>query len=248
MCYKMNLLGSSQFKYNNQNEIDVKNFKVAFRKAFIKNLLVISGVLLLASAWLIEKSLVQAKQSEVESKRLLWEQYRSDNAIYAVITSKFETMRLVDLESTGIPKDSSIRNKILLQLRFALFDHLSLRIATEEAVYLLEKDPLDEETVKKLNNKKVEAANALNSGDISKLFLLHERENNSSFNEIELRTKQYVKEYNTLIEKGRRYESIFLVMYILGSVLVVSQRIKDSIVKEQEEVVEKDTKKLQKRK
>jgi hypothetical protein len=205
------------------------NFKGAFRKAVIKNVWVILGVACLASAWLIEKAAIQSKQSEIEKKRLAWDQYRVDNSIYALITSKFETMRLVDLATSSIPKDSAAKNQILEQLRFALFDHLRLRIETDEAVYLLEKDPMDEETIHKLNALRIEATNSFNSRDINKLLSIHEKYNDFSFNNTEIRTKQFVRDFNELLKSHEKTEYTYLFMYILGSLLVVYQKIKDTI-------------------
>jgi len=212
----------------------MSHFSVAFRQAVSKNIWVILGVTCLTTAWLIEKNAIQSRQTEIESKRLAWDQYRIDNNIYALITSKFETMRLIDLATSSLPKDTSAKAQMLLQLRFALFDHLRLRIETDEAVYLLERDPLDEGTNKMLNEKRIEATKAFNSGDINKLLLLHQRDNDQSFNNAEKRTKQYVRDFNELLERHEKVEYFYLSMYILGSVLVVYQKIKDTIRDEKE--------------
>lgn len=210
--------------------------KIAYRKAAVKNISVILGVICLASAWLIEKQTIKTRESQIESKRFLWEQYRSNNNIYALITSKFETMRLMDLATSSLQKDTAIKNNMLLQLRFALFDHLKLRIETDEAVYLLEKDPLDKEVVDMFNTKRLEITNALNSGDINKLLYLHERDNDFSFNNAEIRTKQYVQDFNKLLEKHQNAEYVYLCFYILGSLLVVFQKVKDTVIRESENI------------
>jgi hypothetical protein len=209
-------------------------FKIAYKKAAAKNIWIILGVACLASAWLIEKQAIKTRESQIEAKRFLWEQYRSNNNIYALITSKFETMRLMDLATSTLPKDTAIKNQMLLQLRFALFDHLKLRIETDEAVYLLEKDPLDKEVVDMFNNKRIEITNALNTGDINRLLYLHERDNDFSFNNAEVRTKQYVQNFNKLLEKHQKAEYVYLLFYILGSLLFVFQKIKDTVLREKE--------------
>ena len=214
----------------------MQHSKSAFKNAAIKNIWVILGVTCLALAWFIEKNAIQARQKEIESKRLLWEQYRTNNTTYAIINSKFETMRLIDLATSSLPKDSTSKAQMLLQLRFALFNHLTLRITIEEALYLLEKDPLDEQTVKKLNIKKVEATEALNSGDINKLLSLHERDNDYDFNNAEIRTKQYVQDFYKLLQKHEKAEYFYLLLYVLGSVLVVYQKIRDTLRLESENI------------
>jgi hypothetical protein len=222
------------------------HFIVRLKKAAYKNIWAILGVTLLAVAWILERSAIQSQQMKIESKRLLWDQYRVDNNIYALITSKYEIMRFVDLETAGIPKDTTQKSQILLQLRFALFDHLRLRIENDEAVYLLEKDPLDQDTAKMLNEKRIEAANAFNSGDISKLLILHQRDNDYSFNNAEKRTHQYVKDFNALLMENESAEHLYLLMYVLGSILVVLQKIMDTINHENEKVETKIQKKLAK--
>jgi|ERR1035437_1158561 hypothetical protein len=209
-------------------------FRSAFREAVFKNIWVILGVTCLATAWLIEKNAIQLREKEIESKRLIWDQYRVDNNMYSLISSKFETMRLIDIATSNLSKDSATKTKILLQLRFALFDQLRLRIETDEAVYLLEKDPLDEDTSKMLIEKRIEITKAFNSGDINKLLLLHERDNDYSFNNTEKRTKQYVQDFNELLKRHEKAEYFYLFLYILGSVLVVYQKINDTIRHEKE--------------
>lgn len=207
----------------------MQHSKSTFKNAAVKNIWVILGVTCLAVAWSIEKNAIQARQKEIESKRLLWEQYRSNNTTYAIINSKFETMRLIDLATSSLQKDSTSKAQMLLQLRFALFNHLTLRINIEEALYLLEKDPLDEEKVRILNTKKLEATEALNSGDINKLLLLHERDNDYDFNNAEVRTKQYVQDFYKLLQRHEKAEYFYLILYVLGSVLVVYQKINDTL-------------------
>lgn len=212
----------------------MQHSKFTFKNAAIKNIWVILGVTCLALAWFIEKNAIQARQKEIESKRLLWEQYRTNNTTYAIINSKFETMRLIDLATSSLPKDSISKAQILLQLRFALFNHLTLRITIEEALYLLEKDPLDDETAYKLNIKRKEATDALNTRDINKLLSLHERDNDYDFNNAEIRTKQYVQDFNKLLKRHEKAEYFYLILYVLGSVLVVYQKIHDTLYLEKE--------------
>lgn len=207
-------------------------FTIAFKKAVIKNIWVILGIACLGTAWLIEKKSINTRQDEIDSKRLFWDQYRVDNYMYSQTNSKFETMRLIDIATSSLPKDSSAKAQILLQLRFALFDHLRLRIEREEALYLLEKDPLDTATAHMLYNKRVEATKAFNSKDINQMYTLHERDNDESFNSSEEKTKHYVREFYNLLEKHEKAESRYFILYILGSILIVFQKIKDTIRQE----------------
>jgi len=60
--------------------------------------------------------------------------------------------------------------------------------------------------------KKVEVTDALNSGDINKLYALHKRDNDFSFNNAEIRSVQYIQDCNALMSKHKKAEYLYLCM------------------------------------
>lgn len=65
---------------------------------------------------------------------------------------------------------------------------------------------------------------------------IHERDNDFTFNSAETKTNQFVVEFNDLENNNKKYEYFYLALYVIGSVLIVTQKIMDNIQREEENI------------